>query len=468
KRLTADSSFSVLNRSILIILLLFYLTSPKMNIQYLIWALPFMILEMVAFRDGLLKKHVIAFTSLGLLLAFCLLPFNNYFILKRAVGFPTASGTSFILTVALLVSILFPFTCFKLFQYLVKIKSPLKGRGNLIFGFVLVFILLGASFFLAPWPTRWSVGSKLECIGLPESAATGFSLQSSDLGVGEFIDKYPCEIVVLAFGPDYVNTFTHYSPERVLNHFFKAYYYEEWTERDIHNLIEILHSRNVKVVLGIYLVNDLLVNGRGFTSPWVNVYHPEVLDKNTLIFSAPIKNSGSYKGEQPYAVYFGERIVDIVEAHKFDGVFLSIIGCDARFSPHYVMGLKELVNHLSPSLKDHQLYLSLEEFKIEMVDSLNEIAPFIDAFVIQTPIWSKGIFSLDRGMNFGKAKEIMQQYKMALNSDSRLFFTWEIMDEQWGWINSSHFLIREYEELSPLCQGVVLTFANRYSPYQIK
>ncbi|WP_455368085.1 hypothetical protein [[Eubacterium] cellulosolvens] len=470
KRLMADPSFSMLNRSIIIILLLFYLTSPKMNVQYLVWGLPFMIIETTLFENALSKKSIITLTSFGLLLALCLLPFNNYFILNRIIGFPKAPWTSIIFAVALLISLLFPFVCFKFFQKLVKIKVPLKRKWNLMPGVILILILLGVSFFLAPWPMKRNIDKSMVYVAFPESPATGFSLQSPDLGVDEFLNKYPCEIVVLAFGSDFINTFTDSSQDRVVNRFFKAYYYEEWTEHDIHNLIERLHSRNIQAVLGIYLVNDLIINGRGFTSSWINTYHPEVLDQNTLIFSVPLRDDDSSKAgrRQPYAVYFGDRIINIVERYKFDGVFLSTIGCDALFSIHYVRGLKVLVKYLSPYLNDRQLFLSLGDFDIEIGNSLNEIAPFVDAFVIQTPVWSKGIYLLDMDMNFEKAKEIVQQYRMVLNPDSKLLFTWEIMDEQWGWINSSYFFNREYDELVPLCQGAVLAFANRHSPYQIE
>ncbi len=467
RKLPLSHDFPSLNRSMLIIFLLFFITSPKVNAQYVMWAIPSMMVEVYSFKNALSRNYTVALILLDLVLILSLLPINNYFVLNALVKFPEAPSASLLLSISLVVAFLFPSICIRFFQQLLRAKLGWGPRTKVAVGALLAAILLTISFFMIPLPRSLVADKDLTVIAFPESPATGFTLQQVEFGARGFLQKYESDSVVLAFGPDFVNTFERFTPSNRVNRFFKASYYEEWTEADIRDLTKRLHDREKEVILGVYLVSDLLVNGRGFVSPWIDGQHPEVVEGKALIFSASLKIPGS-PNDQVYARYFRDRIVKVVDAFSFDGVLLSMVSEDQNLSPLFLSGLRDLVLDLSPVLKEKDLTLAVTGFlDQEAFEVLKPVICNIDILVMETPTFSEGVYSLSPKGDPSVLQKALQRYKTELNGESEFFFTLEVMDEQEGWVNSDYFLMRQYEEFSPFCDGLVLTFANRHSPYQI-
>ncbi|MEM2964389.1 MAG: glycosyltransferase 87 family protein, partial [Candidatus Bathyarchaeia archaeon] len=297
----------------LLIMLCFFIASPKVNPQYVVWLLPLAIIDFTTRRSVFKYGSLSGMTALTSLIITGAVTVNNSFLLVD-VGFPDPAVVQSSMAAIAISSILFPILCLAYFRRTLTLgvyRPRWPGR----LGVTLILIILPLSYFTAPIPKKVDVKTPF-ILSMPESPATGFTPMLAEYGVREFQSKYRSDGVVLLFGPDFINTYSGYDPDRDVRMFFKAYYYDEWTQRSVRELVRNLHEERVKAYLGIFTLKDYLVDGRGYVSPWLN-NHSEVVDDNLLRFDKTLLENGS---SQAYYVYFSEKTLRVVVDFNFDGV----------------------------------------------------------------------------------------------------------------------------------------------------
>jgi len=446
----------------LLLMLCFFITSPKVNPQYAVWFLPLLIVDFTSRRSVFAYGSLCGVTALTSLIIMGAMTVNNSFLLVN-IGFPDPAVVQSFMAIITVSSILFPILCLTYFRHILSAgvyKPHWPGK----MGVALILTVLSLSWFTAPIPMKVNVKAPF-ILSVPESPATGFSPLQSGYGVREFQLKYRSDGVVLAFGPDFINTYRGYEPERDVKLFFKAYYYDEWTQKNIRELVQELHEGNVKAYLGVFTLKDYLVDGRGYVSYWLG-NHSEVVEGGLLRFEKTLIVEGT---PQPYYVYFSENMLKAVFDFNFDGVAILNFGLE-EVSEGYFEGLLKLVDQLNQSLEGRKEVILCDVLEKKGFNQYESLLNHSDFLIVQALPWSRGVYYMEERYRFERFMPELAQTVNGLGPADRakVLLTVEVMDEQEGWVNSLFLLKREvggFEKLD--VGGFVLVYANRFSPYSL-
>jgi len=468
KILKSNSEFKVNMRlpftMSLLVMLCFFITSPKVNSQYVVWLLPLIIIDLICYRK---RFNLVIFYAMIVSVTFAvlaLMPLNNYFLLNMSFSFPKPSIVNVLVAVSVAASVCFPLLCVLYFRHILK-RRVWRTKGIKIVGksgIALILSLIIIGYFAAPIPSNVEV-NEASILAIPESPATGFSTLLPGYGVEEFCSKYQADGVVLAFGPDFINTYIEYGPEEEVQRFFKAYYYEKWKQKDILDLVKSLHREGVKAYLGIFTLNNYMVDSRGYISEWLEM-EPEVTEDGMLIFNRYLVTEDH---AEPYYAFFGEKTIMVVEDFNFDGVALLSLGV-TEAPEDYLHGLTLLAEYLDRNLEG-DLILS-DILNKGCMGNYVELLKYSDYLILQVFPWARGVYHLDRNYWFGQALSEVENLISQIDPEDleKVLVTVEVMDEQEGWINSAYSFRREVADFQDLnVGGYALVYANRSSPYSL-
>ena len=459
----AGSAFRSAAAGSLSLIAILYFAYPKVNAQYLVWALPLAAAVCPLAGKGA-KRSVLALTAFDGLLVLSLAPLNGFFLLDRSVDPP--GWASALLPLAAAASVGFPLASYGLFKRLtLKAGAPKSGVGGKL---ALAVPLALLALLVSPIPCGVSAGKAEVKVAIPESPATGFSAGAKDRGVEGFLRKFSgVDVVVLPLGPDFVNTYRGYDGNEDVTRFFRAWYYERWRQEDLRALVGSLHERGAKAVLGCYLTVDYLVGGRGYVSRWVKVRHPEVVKENAILLSARLRGDWEYgvREGMAYHEYFLGKALRILEDFGFDGILLF----NPEFSSLDEEGLLEAYDNLSVGLRGRGLlFMASDPCQKEHLGFYAKLIPKLDFLIVQTLPWAKGAFKAD----WGKGLNYFESYSRELlalageEADGKALFALEFMDEQEGWFNPRVYLNEELRRFGGLgFSGFAVAFANKLSPY---
>ncbi len=467
--------FEGLNRGVLAAFLAFFITSTKMNDHYLLWCIPNAITDAFCLRDSKSKKLFTMLIILDVVFILFLLPINNFFLISYFYNsrdnIPLITGIAIVL---ITLAPIFSYSCYLYFRYLLstdgKIPKPSRGGIARTLSILSIFILL-----LAPFPSSVKTPSSAQVIAVPESPASGFIINAADMGVGEFDQKFQADIIVLMFGPDFVNTYRGYHPTAQVEEFFKVRLDEGWRQSDIRNLVSLLHAHDKKALIGVYFRAYHVYNYKGFRSGWLLDRHPEVLKDNIIIPYASLHEDEEYdiiEGTR-YYVYFTNSILKVVQDFDFDGVALFEMGkLDGKYTQEEEDGYAEAISYISSQLHHREKILVMEDFFGQnCLDVYTRIIPYTDFFIVQTQAWAHGFYFL----NFQRIGNYYLNYVSSLlnslprEEGQKVLFTVETMDEQEGWFTPYLFLIREIDAYSSLgLSGYAIIHANKCCPFTLK
>lgn len=445
---------------------IFYFAYPKVNAQYLVWALPLAAAVCPLAGKGA-KRAVLALTAFDGLLILSLAPLNGFFLLDGC--FDPPGWAPALLPLAAAASIGFPLASYRLFKGLtLKAKAPRRGVGGKL---ALAAPLALLALLVSPIPGGVSAGKGAIKVAIPESPATGFSAGAKDRGVEGFLKKFGgVDVVVLPLGPDFVNTYRGYDGGEDVTQFFRAWYYERWRQGDLRSLVRSLHERGVKAVLGCYLTVDYLVGGRGYVSRWVKLRHPEAVEENAILLSARLREDREYgvREGMAYHEYFLERALRILEDFGFDGILIF----NPEFSSLDEDGLLKAYDRLSAGFRERGfLFMASDPCQKERLSFYAKLIPKLDFLIVQTSPWARGAFKADFGRGFGYF-ESYSRGLLALAGEGgrgKLLFALEFMDEQEGWFNPRVCLEEELRRFGGLgFSGFAAVSANKFSPYWLR
>ena len=307
-----------------LVIVSFLATSPKVNIQYTNFLIPLILLSREFWTTQNVKRNFGLLMLTGLIWIACswliLAGYDLGYLGRLYVSESYNISPAHILTV---IMGLFGGTRFiaLLMDYLnlQKYDTAYISKWNVaIYASV---ILIGIAAIL-PSPSGVVLPNCPIRIAIPESADSAF-IPSSDQSIDQFLKHYNVTHVVLAFSPDFVNTYDGYNPDQDVTVYFRFKTQpRKWTQEDIKWLVDGLRSKGVKVLLGVYLKSEGAVyrySVQGFSVEWIEK-HPEVIgSQKLLLFNATINLEG---GKIPYSSFFSDKIKKIVKDFGFDGVYL--------------------------------------------------------------------------------------------------------------------------------------------------
>jgi len=347
-----------------------------------------------------------------------------------------------------------------------KLDLVILNRWNII---VTVAIVAFGLLCILPTPSGVRLHNAPIRVGIPESPDSAF-IPGSGESVSQFLKHYNVNYVVLSFSPDFVDTYQGYEPEKDVTRYmrFKTVA-ERWRYKDVRWLIDELHSRGVKVLLGIYLRKEKIkyhYGVQGFAVDWVES-HPEILgSQDVLLFNSTVNMNGK---RILYADYFSTKVKSIVKDFGFDGVYLM------DWNDWKIKGDK--MPYILPLLKRLKSSRCGEIF-VEGIDSTNDVNSTLilmknaDYVVLKTAPWVNRIYyvrtddvSIDSYQRY--LSKVLEN--LSGNEREHLLYGVYVFDYVDGWFTPAFELQREVNAFYRvgIRGGYAIYYSSRYVPYKI-
>ncbi|PUA31740.1 MAG: hypothetical protein B9J98_05315 [Candidatus Terraquivivens tikiterensis] len=458
-------------------LLAFLATSVKVNVQYLTWVLPFLLVytpfDKKDYKLNLLMLNVSAYAFLAGSFGLC----NEYDLAYIGnltnLGFNEISVYGAILIAAgifgssRIVALLFDLL------NLQRINLSMLSKWTVI-AIVILFFVTIATF---PAPAGIRAPSLPIRVGVVESLDSAFVLKEG-YGVDEFLKRYNVTHVVIPFSIDFVNTYRGYD-ERVHVAEYSRFTISSfsWSVRDLKGLVGELKRRGVSVMLGVYLEPEKLsirYGVHGYRSPWLKEIHGEVLNKSGFVeFQRELKPDGTYVlFEQAYADYFTSKSLNVVKDFNFDGICL--LG-DFRYNDEArVKSILYLLDRLSPVFREHSKQVMMGSFDVRIGPQYVELlGKRLDYLILRTSSWLDTFYysNLKNATTFGSYRSHLPKLLSSLPDDikHKLLFSVSAMDIAEGWMSPAITLQEDIDGLSRFdtMGGYAIYHTNKYLPYRI-
>ena len=450
---------------------IFLATSPKVNIQYTLMLIPMLLLSKSFWAEKHFKRNFILLissavlwlaSSTTLLYGYDLNYLGRLYIMESYELRPEYiinilsgmfGGTRF-------VALSMDFANFK------KIDLVILNKWNVI---LTVAIISFGLLCILPTPSGVRLHEAAIRVGVPESADSAF-IPGSSRSVSQFLKHYNVNYVVLSFSPDLVNTYQGYDPEKDITRYmrFKTAA-DRWKYRDVRGLVDELHSRGVKVLLGIYLKKEKVkyhYGVHGFAVDWVEK-HPEILGfQDVLLFNSTVNINGKHI---LYANYFSRKIESVVKDFGFDGVYLM------DWNDWKIKGDK--LSYILPLLKKLKSSRCGEIF-IEGIDSTNDVNSTLillknaDYVILKTAPWINRIYYIRTDdVSIDNYRQYLSKILENLSEDERgrLLYGVYVFDYVDGWFTPAFEVQTEADTFYQIGVkgGYAIYHSSRYVPYKI-
>ena len=448
----------------------FLATSPKVNIQYVNFLIPLILLSRELWKTKNVKRNFTLLMIAGLTWIAA-----SWFILA---GYdPSYLGRIYVVEsyeispahIATAIMAIFGGTRFiaLLMDYfnLQKYDTAYISKWNAMIYAVVILIGLAVVF---PSSSGVILPNDPIRIAIPESPDSAF-IPRSESSVNQFLQHYNVTHVALFFSPDFVNTYDGYKPRQDVTKYFRFRTQpNRWTEGDVLWLVNELHKRGVKVLLGVYLRAEGPVyrfSVQGFSVDWVEK-HPEVIGpRKLLLFNSTIKLP---KGKVSYSEYFSNKIEKIVRDFGFDGVYLAAWD-DWRVNEKGVEHVVPLLGDLRGKINEPIFIEGPDTFNYEVINDLLDRADYV---VLKTaPLVNQLYYGMSDNISVTGYEKDLAELLGHVPEDRRgriLFsaYTFSFVD---GWVNPAFELqteVQKYSEVG-LRSGYAIYYADRYAPYKI-
>jgi len=447
----------------------FLASSPKVNIQYVDFLIPLILLSKELWTTRNLRRNFILLMLAGSIWIACswiILAGYDLDYLGRL--YVSESYDVSPAQVAMVIMSIFGGTRFValLLDYLNLQKYDMAYISKWNLAVYTSVALIGIASIL-PSPSGVVLPDYPIRIAIPESADSAF-IPGSVQSIDQFLRHYNVTHVVLAFSPDFVNTYDGYHPHQDITVYFRFRTQpDRWSQGDVKWLIEGLRSRGVKVLLGVYLRAEGPVyrySIQGFSVDWVEG-HPEVIGAHKLLlFNASIDLSGE---RIPYSSFFSNRVERIARDFGFDGVYL-MAWDDWRVERHTPAHLLPLLREL----KSTGITVFVEGPVLPDRRVIEELLKEADYVVLGTaPLINRIYHAMrDNPSIIGYEGDLMRALGGIPDKDrGRILFgvyTFSFVD---GWFNPAIELQVEVNRYSGMgfSGGYAIYYADRYAPYKL-
>ncbi len=448
----------------------FLATSPKVNIQYVNFLIPLILISSEFWRTKNVKRNFIFLMISGLVWLsaswFILASYDPNYLgrlyITESYGISPAH-------VATAIAAIFGGTRFiaLLMDYfnLQKYDTAYISKWNAVVYVVVIMIGIAMIF---PSPSGVVLPNDPVRIAVPESADSAF-IPGSEISIDQFLQHYNVTHVVLLFSPDFINTYDGYRPQRDVTVYFRFKTQpKRWSEKDIRWLVDGLHIRKVKVLLGTYLKAEGPIYGysvQGYSVDWVEK-HPEVIGaRKLLLFNSTIRLP---RGEIVYAEYFSEKISEIVKDFGFDGVYLAAWD-DWRVENGGAEHIIPLLEDLRSKIRGQVLVEGPDTMNYKIIKALLNEADYV---VLKTaPLVNQLYYAMKDNISITRYDKDLAALLDRIPNDERgkLLFSAYIFSFVDGWVNPALELqleIRKYSEVG-FNSGYAIYYADRYAPYKV-
>ncbi|MEM2973635.1 MAG: glycosyltransferase family 87 protein, partial [Candidatus Caldarchaeum sp.] len=371
-------------------LLAFLATSAKVNVQYVLWVLPLLLLYVLYRRSRELYLNTALLILAGLLfvasaqaiLAIFDLRNIGRIVVSREVESLTLGGALLIFS-----GLLGGSRFITLFVNLLRETSKTVWTLQRI-TFISLIIIFSLVVGLLPTGHGITLPQTKLRVGVSEGLESLFD-KVDEYNAEFLVERFKLTHVVFPIGPDGVLYGGDYS---------KSFRFKlsnnEWTQQDIRKLVEAVKSAGVRPLLGVYLKSSYTsvhYGYHGFNSSKLVGNFPECVDKSGDIL---------FKCRVDFAEFFAEKTVSSAVSMGFEGIYLTGTGWS---SDEVVEGIQTYLSHLRRLSQAHSLEIFLEYDPLSArnpnnsVNSSNDLYILVDYLVVVTNPFIRSIKDPLRG-----------------------------------------------------------------------
>ncbi len=455
------------------ILAVFLATSIKVNVQYLTWIIPLMLIELAVdkYRRKFNTTSFIIINLMGIvfiaafsqLISFdlgslgrvnSLVVSENFVVGGLILSSAGVAGWRFILM---------------MLEYLglSRVKEVLTGK----IGVSLILILLLLSLSLFPSPVGIELPRGNVRIAVPESVHSLFIDGDVYLSSDEHKRLASFNIIVFPFSLDFFNQYEGYVPDESVNNYMKFRIdTSELRMSHLRRIVRNLKSNDIRVLIGVFISprQELVSYGiHGYSSEWLINNHPEVIKNGKVHFGEIINESNR---QMKYSSYIAGKIARVIEDFDFDGLYILT-------EPEGIRTIND-VDAIMPLIIDARKELGID--KIVIIDRVDPFLPSdalikimtqCDYVVLHTSPWIDG---MQYGTRANRTIEMyyqrIKQLKEELPSKrwSQLLYSIYTLDMTSGWLTPALEIQLEVDTYSNLLNnGYSIYYASRYLPYRL-
>lgn len=460
-------------------LVIFMATSSKVNVQYLLWVLPLLLLDIGKTWRWRSEDAVSLLIVNGAALIFIAGTFGIIGYTLDSLGKINVLSTRGGLSVFL--SALLPVTAgLAGWRFMLLMLSYCRVRGISRFlsertGAVALVVVLAISVTLFPNPSGIRLGNsepRIVVVDSPESLFTPLDPHPERI-LAENLAS-PTHIVI-PFAPDFYNTYTLPRPNAPIDKYLRFDLdTTEWTQGELRALVLRLRSAGFKVLAGLYTSpRQVLISYgiHGYESEWITRYHPYILDGGRIRFDAELRPDGLYVSERTrYADFLAGRIERVIEDFGFGGVYI-LTGPEGITTTRDIEWIEPLLVALRERLDERRLIIVDEVDPYLGPEGVGRAARIPDYVVLHTSPWIDGVnhpMSSNRTMEDYAARLNEINARIDETYRQKLLYSVYVMDMTAGWLLPALQTQLEVDNLgSRLGTGYAIYYGSRYLPYKL-
>ncbi len=478
------------NKLYMITLLAFFIISPKVNVQYVLWILPHIILLNYIEKKREYKSLLIWINIASIIFLILTIFINNFYNLKF-IGIIYEPETLYLQLIGIggiisviLANYVMVGTLMKEFGYLYGFFNRIDKQTFICI--ITVFIIF---FYLLPTPSGLTLPKSNFRIVVVESLDSIFRYSEEDLNIEEISEAYDVTHIVLPFSPDFINTYNGYKSNASLIDFlrFRVDSYN-WTHLELKKIVSFLHKENIKVLLGIYLkakVKSAYLGLYGFEATWVTLRHPEILGENYyLIFNEKLKEDKDYgiNENEIYVNYFIKKLSNVLEDFEFDGVYFMDYPYEEEILSNEIKikNIKNVVTLLNSSyyiLNKIDKKVFVEDFNNYIFhEDLKDFFKYSDMVILRVSPWVDTVYYFRINSTMDECLSYLNDTIKNLPKDFRnkIIIGLYIHDFAAGWFTPASIIQMEMQSCYNVLkkenleiEGYSLYYISKYMPYRI-
>jgi len=456
------------------VLLAFLSTSSKVNVQYVLWVLPFIILCLPIFGKGKEFRYnfiLLIVSAITFIASTAMIPGMYSLDNLGRINVITQQMQAGIVGALLVTSAFLGGTRFiALLTNLLKVsfKSLFTFNRIAIFSVIIIF-----SLFLSLFPTATGVSLPQDNVrvAVPEGVEALFGLREG-FDISNFKELYNVTHVVIPVGPDVINQYPRLGENLDIsrNSRFRLGI-DTWKLSDVKNLTRQLRGEGYRVLLGIYVkayYSSIYFGIHGYNATWLTQEHPELIDEDGMIYFQRRIAGGEYNGTI-YADFFAKELMNLVEDIGFDGVYIMFIDWSkSQEAQESILQLLKSIDELKP-LSDIEVFLEIDPVYVD-ARYVNVISGYVDYLVVETDPWVRNIRSRRIFGNFTVDFFYSKLVNVVENSgDAGVLFGVYVMDFVEGWFTPAVEIQSQVGVFSSVVgvEGYVIYHTNMYLPYKV-
>jgi len=448
-----------------ITLMAFLATSAKVNVQYILWVLPFMLLYALDRRDREFRLNSLVLFLAGLLfilsaqITLAVFDLKNIgrIVLAREVEAATFGGVLLIFSATLGGS--------RLITIFINLITGGRRYVWNVQRITLISIFLMFALVISLFPAgQGIVVPKTDVrVGVVEGVESLFN-KSENYDFRNYLEKFNFSYIVIPMGPeavlyggDYAKSFRF----RLTN--------DQWTDRDMNQLTQALASANIKPLLGLFLKTyyiSIHYGYQGFNSTrMIEEYSECVASDGSIFFECKV--NGIFFEE-----LFAEKAVETALKTGFKGFYLMGVnwGGEKRFVESVVHFLEVLKEKSRPY--GLQVFVEFDPAAAKNPEQFikDNMKVFMHAdyvIIITNPFLRTVKEQFFGNYTLSEFRKILTDaVSLSKTGKAKVLFTVHVMDIAEGWMTPAIQLQTEVNEFSKVdgVAGYAVYHVSRYVP----